>query len=95
MEYKAELRILNWGISNGQEAFKELVKVLSHQGNGNQNVPEILPYANQNSEKVKAQVKARAGKDVEKGKHSSIGGGIVKWYNHSWNQSGSSSESCK
>jgi hypothetical protein len=33
-----------------------------------------------------------AGEDVEKEEHSSIVGGIAIWYNHSGNQSGSSSE---
>jgi hypothetical protein len=32
------------------------------------------------------------GKDVEKEKHSFIAGEITSWYNHSGNQSGSSSE---
>jgi hypothetical protein len=41
--------------------------------------------------KTKSQVKADAGKDKEK-EYSSIAGGIVSWYNHSGNQSGSSSE---
>jgi hypothetical protein len=38
------------------------------------------------------QVTANAGKDVEKGEHSSIDGGIASWYNHSGNQFGGSSE---
>jgi hypothetical protein len=42
--------------------------------------------------KKKTQVTADAGKDVEKEEHSSIVGGISSWYNHSGNQSGSSSE---
>jgi hypothetical protein len=33
-----------------------------------------------------------AGKDVEKGEHSSIVGGIASLYNHSGNHSGGSSE---
>jgi hypothetical protein len=33
-----------------------------------------------------------AGKDEEKEEHSSIVGGFANWYNHSGNQSGSSSE---
>jgi hypothetical protein len=37
-------------------------------------------------------VTADAGEDVEKDKHSSIAGEIAIWYNHSGNQSGSSSE---
>ena len=40
----------------------------------------------------KTQVTADAGKVVEKGEHSSIVGGISSLYNHSGNQSGSSSE---
>jgi hypothetical protein len=35
---------------------------------------------------------ADAGKDVEKGKHSSIVGGIARWSNHSGNHSGGSLE---
>jgi len=42
--------------------------------------------------KSKAQVTADAGEDVEKEEHFSIVGVIVNWYNHSGNQSGSSSE---
>jgi hypothetical protein len=41
---------------------------------------------------AKIQVTADAGKDVEKEEHSSIFGGIASLYNHSGNQSGSSSE---
>jgi hypothetical protein len=37
-------------------------------------------------------VTAGAGEDVEKEKHSSIAGGIARWYNHSGNKSGGSSE---
>jgi hypothetical protein len=37
-------------------------------------------------------VTAEAGKDVEKGEHSSITGRIVSWYNNSGNQFGSSKE---
>jgi hypothetical protein len=36
------------GMSNGREALKEMFKVLSHQGNANQNNHEIPPYTNQN-----------------------------------------------
>ena len=38
------------------------------------------------------QVTADADKDVEKEEHSSIAGGIARWYNHSGNQFASSSE---
>jgi hypothetical protein len=42
--------------------------------------------------KIKIQVTADAGEDVEKKEHSSIAGRIASWYNHSGNQSGGSSE---
>jgi hypothetical protein len=42
--------------------------------------------------KIKIQVRADAGEDVEKEEHSSIVGGIAGLYNHSGNQSGGSSE---
>jgi hypothetical protein len=42
--------------------------------------------------KIKIQVTADAGGDVEKEEHSSIVNGFANWYNHSGNQSGSSSE---
>jgi hypothetical protein len=42
--------------------------------------------------KIKIQVTADAGKDVEKKEHSSFAGGIARLYNHSGSQSGGSSE---
>ena len=48
MECRAKQKILKREISNGQEALKEMFKVLSHQGNANQKDPEILLYTNQN-----------------------------------------------
>ena len=42
--------------------------------------------------KIKIQVTADAGEDVEKEEHSSIVGGSAGLYNHSGNQSGGSSE---
>jgi hypothetical protein len=42
--------------------------------------------------KSKTDVTADAGKDVEKEEHSAIVGGIASFYDHSGNQSGSSSE---
>ena len=42
--------------------------------------------------KIKIQVTADAGENVEKEEHSSIVGGIESLYNHSGNQSGGSSE---
>jgi len=47
---------------NGWEVPKEMFKILSHQGNENQNNPEIpLPWL-----RSKTQVTTDAGKDVEK-----------------------------
>jgi hypothetical protein len=40
-------------------------------------------------------VTAHVGEDVEKEEHSFIAGEIANWYNHSGNQSGSSSENWK
>jgi hypothetical protein len=48
MGYRAKQKILNRGISNGQEAFKEMFNILSHEGNTNQNNSEIPPYTSQN-----------------------------------------------
>ena len=48
MGYRAKQKILKREISNGQEALKEMFKVLSHQGNANQNDPEIPSYTHQN-----------------------------------------------
>ena len=42
--------------------------------------------------RLKTQVTADTGEDVEKEEHSSIVGGIAGLYNHSGNQSGGSSE---
>ena len=42
--------------------------------------------------KIKTQVTADVGEDVEKGEHSSTSGGIARRYNHSGNQLGSSSK---
>jgi hypothetical protein len=36
MGYRAKQQILNRGISNGQEAPKEMFNILSHQGNADQ-----------------------------------------------------------
>ena len=48
MGHRTIQRIHKRGILNSREALKELFKVLSGQGNANQNDPEILPYTNQN-----------------------------------------------
>ena len=47
--------ILNQGILNGQEAPKEKFNILIHQGNANQNDPEILPHTSQNYMEPKKQ----------------------------------------
>ena len=41
MGHKAQQRILNRRIPNGQEQLKETFKILSQQGNANQNNSEI------------------------------------------------------
>ena len=41
-------RILNGGISNGLDVPKEMFNILSHQGNANQNNPEIPLHSSRN-----------------------------------------------
>jgi hypothetical protein len=48
MWYSSKQRILDRGISNGQEALKEMFNLLSCQGNSNQNNSEIPPYTPKN-----------------------------------------------
>jgi hypothetical protein len=48
MGYKAKQKFLNRGISKGRETPKEMLNVLSHQGNANQNNSEVPPYTHQN-----------------------------------------------
>ena len=77
---------------NGREAPEKMFNILNHQGNANQNNPEI-PISHQSEWlRSKIQVTADAGEDVEKEEHSFIVGGIASLYNHSGNQSGGSSE---
>jgi len=65
-----------------------MLKSLSHQGNENQNNPEI-PNSHQSEWlRSKTQVTTDAGEDVEKEEKSSIVGGVENWNNHSRNQSG-------
>jgi hypothetical protein len=45
--------------------------------------------------KINTQVAAQAREDVENEEHSSMAGGVANQYNHSGNQSGSSSENWK
>jgi hypothetical protein len=53
MGYKAKQKILNRGIPNGQEALKEMFKVLSNQGNASQNNSEVPPYTKLNGKDQK------------------------------------------
>jgi hypothetical protein len=46
MWYIAKQRILNCGILNGLESYKEMVNILSYQGHANQNKPQIPTYTN-------------------------------------------------
>ena len=48
MGYRVKQIILNRGILDGQEALKELFKVLTHQENANQNNSEVPSYTHQN-----------------------------------------------
>jgi hypothetical protein len=49
LEFHVRQKSLNRGVSNGQEALKEMFKVLSHQGNANQNKTDIPSYIGQNN----------------------------------------------
>ena len=62
------------------ESLKEMLNILSHQGNANQNNSEIP---------------ARAEEGVEQGKPSSIAGGSEDLYNHFGNQFGSFYKICE
>jgi hypothetical protein len=55
-----------------------MFNILSHQGNANQNNPEILPHS--------SQVTTDAGEDMEKEEHFSTVGGITSCYDNSGNQ---------
>jgi hypothetical protein len=48
MGLRTEQRFLSRGIPNGREAPEKMFKILNHQGNANQNNPEILPVTSQN-----------------------------------------------
>ena len=68
-----------------------MFNVLSQQGNANQNDYEI-PFYTSEWLRLKSQVTAHAGEDVEQGEHSSIAGGSANLYNHFGNQFGGFSE---
>ena len=81
MKYRSKQRILNRGISNGQETLKEVFNIINLQGNANQNDSEIPSYTCQNGYDQKHKVQLTlAGKDVEQGEHSSIAGWSANLY---------------
>ena len=47
MGYRRKQKVLNRAISNGLESSKEVLDILSHQGNANQNNPKIPPHTSQ------------------------------------------------
>jgi hypothetical protein len=49
MGYRDKQRIINWGTPNGWEAHSEMFNILNHQGNVNQNNPQIPPHTSQNA----------------------------------------------
>jgi hypothetical protein len=69
-----------------------MFNILSHQGNANQNNPEDSTSHQSEWLRSKTHVTTDAGEDVEKEELFSIVAGIASWFNHSGNQSGSSSE---
>jgi hypothetical protein len=62
------------------------------ENNNNSNIILRLHLTPVRMAKIKTQVTADVGEDVEKGEHSSTSGGIARRYNHSGNQLGSSSK---
>jgi hypothetical protein len=54
------------------------VFILSHQGNANQNNPEIPLHTSQNDLSSKTQVAADIVENMEKEEHSSIAGRIAR-----------------
>ena len=71
-----------------EKHLKKMFNILNHQGNANQNNPEIPPTPVRMA-KIK---NSGDSKDVEKEEYSSIAGRVASWYNHSGNQFGGSSE---
>ena len=68
-----------------------MFNILTHQGNANQNDPEI-PLHQSEWLRSKIQMTADAGEDVEKEEHSSIAVEFASWFNHSGYQFDGSSE---
>jgi hypothetical protein len=54
---------------NGQEALKEIFNILSHQGDSNQNNPEIRSLHMSEWLRNKPQVTEHAGKDIKSEEH--------------------------
>jgi hypothetical protein len=48
MGYRAKPRIFTWEILNDWVTPKKMFNILNHQGNANQNNPEILPHTSKN-----------------------------------------------
>ena len=80
MGCRAKQKILKREISNGQEALKEMVKVLSHQGNANHYISEVHLYPSE-MVRSKSQEIAHTGKDIEQGEHSLIASRSANLYN--------------
>ena len=47
MGNRAKQNVFSWGTLNGWETSEEVLDILSHQGNVNQNNPEIPPHTSQ------------------------------------------------
>ena len=56
-----------------------MFNILNHQGNANQNNPDILPHTSQNGHYQKSQGTVNATEDVKKEEHSSIAVGTARW----------------
>ena len=80
MGCRAKQKILKREISNGQEALKEMFNVLSHQGNANHNISEVLLYPSE-MVRSKSQEIAHTGNDIEQGEHSLIASRSANLYN--------------
>ena len=90
MGHRAKQRIHKRRLSKGQKALKEMFKILSHQGNANQDHMEIPPHTNQNGQ-YKNLSDSRCWQGC--GERGIL---LHCWWDyklvHSGNQSGSSSE---
>ena len=53
MGYRAKQNVLSWGTPNGREISEEVLDILSHQGNANQNNLEIPPHTSQIGQDLK------------------------------------------